>query len=55
VTVRSLAVLADVLARNGLPSRRDGGVVTALFPAALGTGAWMFVETAASLPWRRHD
>jgi hypothetical protein len=53
VTVRSLAVLTDILARNGLAFRRDAEVVTAPFPDGLGSGAWMFVETAASLPWRR--
>jgi hypothetical protein len=53
VTVRSLAVLEDVLTRNGLAFRRQGERVTALFPAALGAGAWMFVESAECLPWRR--
>jgi hypothetical protein len=52
VTVRSLAVLKDVLARNHLPFRHDAGTVTAPFPGDLGIGAWMFVETADYLPWR---
>jgi hypothetical protein len=53
VTVRSLAVLVDVLTRNGQTFRRQGERVTALFPAALGAGAWMFVERSEHLPWRR--
>jgi hypothetical protein len=53
VTVRSLAVLEGVLARNAVAFRRDGDVVTVPFPDGLGSGAWMFVETADRLPWRR--
>jgi hypothetical protein len=53
VTVRSFAVLEEILARNALAFRRDGDVVTVPFPDGLGSGAWMFVETADRLPWRR--
>jgi hypothetical protein len=53
VTVRSLAVLENVLASNGQAFRHEGERVTAVFPEALGAGAWMFVESANHLPWRQ--
>jgi hypothetical protein len=53
VSVLSLARVETILARNGLPFRRAPDAVTAPFPQALGTGAWIFVEGAARLPWRQ--
>jgi hypothetical protein len=55
VTVHSLAVLERVLERNDLAPRREGDVLTARFPDALGVGAWVFVEDPQHLPWRRAD
>lgn len=52
VAVTSLDRLAGVLARGGLAFTRNGGHVLARFPDSLGTGAWMFVESPAALPWR---
>lgn len=53
IAVRSLALLQDVLARGGVAFRRHGAVVSASFPHALGSGAWLFVEHARDLPWRQ--
>jgi len=50
--VRSLDKAEAVLREGGLDCRRDGKTLLAHFPDALGTGAWIFVETAADLPWR---
>jgi hypothetical protein len=53
VAVQSIAAVESVLRGGRLTPRsiRDGLVVP--FPAELGRGAWIFVERAAALPWRR--
>jgi hypothetical protein len=38
---------------GGLSGVRDGASFTVPFPDALGLGAWIFVERASDLPWRR--
>ncbi|MFD2184055.1 VOC family protein [Rhodoplanes azumiensis] len=53
LVVTSLAVLKGVLTQAGLSFVERDGVVTAAFPEPLGQGAWVFVEDAAALPWRR--
>jgi hypothetical protein len=52
VGVRSLPVLCECLRRGELPFAAHDGYVTARFPSALGTGAWIFAETVQRLPWR---
>lgn len=53
VAVRSIPLLCEMLRRGELEfAERDNSVV-AQFPAALGNGAWVFVESASHLPWRR--
>ena len=52
IAVRSLPVLCESLQRGGLPFVARDGYVTARFPAALGVGGWVFVETPEHLPWR---
>lgn len=51
LTVASLAALEQRLHQADIAARRDGPVLTAAFPEALGTGAWIFVEQKADLPW----
>jgi hypothetical protein len=52
VGVASLAQAEAILTR--LPgARRDGATLFVPFPEELGQGAWVFVERAADLPWRR--
>jgi hypothetical protein len=53
VRVWSLDDTETVLRLGGIAARRDGGVLVAAFPAEIGVGAWLFVERAADLPWRR--
>jgi Glyoxalase-like domain len=53
VRVTSLERAEMVLRDGGIAARRAGEVVVAPFPADLGTGAWVFVERAEALPWRR--
>lgn len=53
VRVRSLEELAQSLRRGGIAFARRNGAIIAPFPAALGTGAWVFVVDPAELPWRR--
>jgi hypothetical protein len=53
VRVRSLDHAEAVLRKGGVASRREGSVLVAVFPAEIGVGAWLFVEKAADLPWRR--
>ena len=52
IVVRSFRVLCESLQRGGLPFVTRDGYVTADFPAALGVGGWVFVETPERLPWR---
>jgi hypothetical protein len=51
--VESLIVVENLLRQSGLPMRRIGAALVAPFPDELGAGAWLFVENAAGLPWRR--
>jgi len=53
VRVWSLDDTETVLRLGGIGARRDGGVLVAAFPPEIGVGAWLFVERAADLPWRR--
>jgi hypothetical protein len=52
VRVGSLAAVEALFKRQALPMRRLGNALAAPFPEPLGTGAWLFVENAADLPWR---
>jgi hypothetical protein len=53
--VQSLAAVEAAVESADLEWRAlDGGEgIVACFPAALGEGAWFFVENASELPWRR--
>jgi Glyoxalase-like domain len=53
--VQSLAAVEAAVESADLQWRAlDGGDgIVACFPAALGEGAWFFVESASDLPWRR--
>jgi hypothetical protein len=54
IGVRSLGRAAQVLHDGGvIGAARRGGTLTVPFPAPLGTGAWVFAEDDAALPWRR--
>ena len=52
VAVRSLEKADEVLHQGGISTHRIGRALAARFPEELGTGAWLFVEQAADLPWR---
>jgi hypothetical protein len=52
IRVVSLDAAEQALRARGTPSRRHGPLLIAPFPRELGLGAWIFVETAAALPWR---
>lgn len=52
IRVGSLGKLVDVLRAGKLTSRAVGNAVIVPFPDELGTGAWVFVEDGAALPWR---
>jgi Glyoxalase-like domain len=52
IMVVSLDGAEQALRARGTPSRRHGPMLIAPFPRELGLGAWIFVETAAALPWR---
>ncbi len=53
--VRSLAAAEAAVESTNLEWRalEGGDGIVACFPAALGEGAWFFVEHASHLPWRR--
>jgi hypothetical protein len=53
IGVDSLAKTEAALRAGGLAAERHGPMLVAGFPAELGLGAWIFVERAADLPWRR--
>jgi hypothetical protein len=44
IRVMSLTTLDDMLKRAGLTTRRREHDLIAIFPEALGHGAWLFVE-----------
>jgi hypothetical protein len=52
VAVSALDRAAARLGEGGIRALRQGRSLVAPFPAALGTGAWVFVEQAGDLPWR---
>jgi len=53
VRVASIDHVENILRQGGIAARRDGAVLVAAFPAEIGVGAWLFVERAVDLPWRR--
>lgn len=53
IAVASLTDTAAALARGGVDFGAGDGALTARFGRDLGHGAWVFVEDAAALPWRR--
>lgn len=53
IVVVSLDEAEQALRARGTPSRRHGPLLIAPFPPELGLGAWVFVDTASALPWRR--
>jgi hypothetical protein len=53
VRVRSLPAVEALLRQQQLATRRLGAALVVPFPEELGIGAWLFVENAADLPWRR--
>jgi hypothetical protein len=52
VRVDSLIATVNLLRANGMRFEQQGRMVFVAFPAALGQGAWIFVEQTADLPWR---
>jgi hypothetical protein len=53
VAVVSLEQVAASLRAGNVAFERRDGCVIATFPTELGAGCWVFVESAAALPWRR--
>ncbi len=51
--VKSLADAETAVDHADLEWRAIEDGIVATFPAALGEGAWFFVEQASALPWRR--
>jgi hypothetical protein len=52
IRVQSLEHLQGMLDRRGLAYMRRERAMIVPFPAQLGLGTWIFVETPADLPWR---
>jgi hypothetical protein len=52
IAVASLDQVAAALEAGEVAFERQAGCVIAPFPDELGIGAWLFVESAAALPWR---
>jgi len=52
IRVGSLDTVERALRAGGVAAERSGRLLVAPFPAALGRGAWLFVERADDLPWR---
>lgn len=52
VRVQSLTAAETLLRKAGMTTRRSGASLVVPFPSELGTGAWLFVENDADLPWR---
>ncbi len=53
ITVQSLATAVAIVQGANLHWRAFEGGIVVRFPDELGAGAWLFVESAAALPWRR--
>jgi hypothetical protein len=51
--VESLAAAEQAVDNAGLEWHAFEDGIAAAFPAELGEGAWLFVERASALPWRR--
>jgi len=51
--VESLATAEQAVDRAGLEWHAFEDGIAAAFPSELGEGAWLFVERASALPWRR--
>jgi hypothetical protein len=52
IGVQSLATAAAIVQSANLQWRAFPGGIVVCFPDELGAGAWLFVESAAALPWR---
>lgn len=52
VRVQSLAAAEALFRQERMTLRRLDSALVVPFPQELGAGAWLFVETAAALPWR---
>ena len=55
VRVDSLATAARELKASGLDFQLRERMLITRFPLELGIGAWLFVEQASDLPWRRNS
>jgi hypothetical protein len=53
IRVGSLAAVEALLRQERLSARRLDAMLVVPFPEELGVGAWLFVENAAGLPWRK--
>jgi hypothetical protein len=53
LAVKSLETAEQALRRGGIDHEGRGHSLLARFPEDLGVGAWLFVEDARHLPWRR--
>jgi hypothetical protein len=53
LAVRSLEQTASRLRQSRVPFYAQQGSMVVSFPDAVGAGAWVFVENATDLPWRR--
>lgn len=53
VAVTSLDGAEENLRQGNIAHARQGDVTVAKFPEELGVGAWLFVDDAGHLPWRR--
>ena len=52
IRVASLRETEELMDKAMLNPRRTGKALVVPFPPELGTGAWLFAENAADLPWR---
>src|SRR5262249_15708038 len=52
IVVVSLDGAEQALGARGMTPRRHGPVLIVPFPQELGLGAWLFVESVLTLPWR---